>query len=39
LGESNAKKLKKYEMGEDDSDIALSERAPGRLNNPDDREE
>ena len=39
LGESNAKKLKKYEMGEEDSDIALSERADGRLNNPNDREE
>ena len=32
LGPKNFEKLKKYDRGESDSDIALSERAPGALN-------
>lgn len=32
LGPSNMEKLNKYDRGESDSDIALSDRAPGALN-------
>ena len=39
LGKTNMRKLKKYDKGESDSDIALSDRAPGALHDPDDPEE
>ena len=39
LGNTNMRKLKKYDRGESDSEIALSERAPGALHDPEDPEE
>lgn len=37
LGEDNYNKLKKYDRGESDSDVDMQERAPGALNDPDDK--
>ena len=36
LGEKNVRKMQKFDRGETDSDIAMSERMPGILDDPDD---